>query len=327
MTLYGGESALNTPEWNEDLDSPEVKAAAYKLSRQQELILLSQEECMRLVEELEEESSQRSRQFHEHWGFGWAPGKAKRYWASGEQWTPSKRASLSKSLTRLENRGLIIRNNYKNEPRLSLESPVPKRTTTIKLTDLGRRVAKLLHKQYSVPPAQQFYTSSGSASSIPGRNKDLDTSEVRTAARKLSDLQKFILQTLEYLMQILTEKIEAKDFYNTDVRNFGLVWSPAVWEKSGEPSKEWTPSKRADFSRSLRRLENRGLVIRNNCKNELQMCQKTSASKRTTHVRLTELGRKVARWLINEDPWNPSIDQLDISPKERKELIERRKKG
>ncbi|HEY9834871.1 MAG TPA: hypothetical protein V6D26_30235, partial [Stenomitos sp.] len=234
-----------------------------------------------------------------------------------------KRASWSKSLARLENRGLIVRNNCNYEPRPSPYTPPPKRTTAIKLTSLGYRVAKLLDEQgFVCSLVKQFDHDSGAKLSIAEINKNLDSPSVRKAALKLSNLQKRMLQVLEFRLQ-LEEELEDDDFYNSDISSLGFSWG---FHPSEFYEQEWTPAIRADFSRSLRRLENRGLIIRNNYKNQPRISHKTPGPKRTTHIKLTELGRKVTRWLIKDDPYVDSYIETDLSRTERKRLIEHRKK-
>jgi hypothetical protein len=66
---------------------------------------------------------------------------------------------------------------------------------------------------------------------------------------------------------------------------WGIEWYPSlVFQWGYEP---WSPTDRAVCSRSLRRLEQRGLVERKN--------ERTGASRRTTNVRLTGRGRKIAK--------------------------------
>ena len=87
-----------------------------------------------------------------------------------------------------------------------------------------------------------------------------------------------------------------------DANDHGLsFW--AVWGVPHRPSKpfvrdgyEWTRSMAASLSRSLRRLEARGLLERGN---EIS----GDESKRTCNVKLTELGRAVARELMKGSPW------------------------
>lgn len=316
--------ALDTHEWNIDPESPEVKIAAQKLSPQQKFILLTYENLMQIAENSQEESTQRILQFP--WGFAWTPAKNKLCWPPGGEWTPSRRASLSKSIARLEQRGLIIRDNHKHEPRMSVETPAPKRTTTVKFTALGRGVAKLLYKRYSEFTLGHFHRRDESALSIQEINKDLEISELRKAAQKLSSQQKSILMIWEFWMQ-LEQELEDDDFDNSDIYRWGLWWWPSkFYEKSGEKPKDWTASDRADFSRSLKRLENRGLIIRNNHKNAPRASIETPPPKRTTYVKLTELGRKVATWLMKGDHYVDDT-KTNLSVKERKQLIERRQKG
>lgn len=319
---------MNTPEWEEELENPEVKAASQKLSRQQKWILLIQLDQLKIYQ-LAAQEPQKPIWFEQAsiWGFSWTPGNSReifaKLFAQDSEWTASKRASWSKSLARLEERGLIIRNNYHYEPRLSLDTAPPKRTTAIKLTSLGYRVAKRLDAQGSVlSSTKQFYKKDVAKSNTAEINTDLDSPSVRKAALKLSNLHKRMLQVLEFRMQ-LEEELEDDDFYNSDIYSLGFSWGFYPSEFYGQ---ECTPAIRADFSRSLRRLENRGLIIRNNYKNQPRMSHKTPAPKRTTHIKLTELGRKVARWLMKDDPYVDSYIETDLSPTERKRLIERREK-
>ncbi len=69
-------------------------------------------------------------------------------------------------------------------------------------------------------------------------------------------------------------------------QGWGVRWKPSqVWTKT-----ELTPSHRAAMSRSLRRMEERGLLHRLN---------DWTGRRRTTCVRLTPEGRRVARQLSN----------------------------
>src|SRR5262249_56410539 len=66
------------------------------------------------------------------------------------------------------------------------------------------------------------------------------------------------------------------------IRRFKSDYLLVPWVHEGE----WTPSDRASESRTLRRLENRGLVIRANMKGD---------NRRTTHVQLTKAGAAIIR--------------------------------
>ncbi|GAX43246.1 hypothetical protein NIES4075_42580 [Tolypothrix sp. NIES-4075] len=305
---------MNLLEWNEDIESLEVKTAARKLSPQQKLILLVLLDQLKVwYSALENSEKEIWFELASKWGFSWHPGNDRNilipffeFFGKRSEWTPAKRASWSKSLAKLEHRGLIIRNNYNYEPRISAETPPPKRTTAIKLTNLGYRVAKLLDKQETIFATKQFQKHSEASSSIPKTIKDSDSPEVKKAARKLSYLQKRILQVLEFRMQLLEEKDIHLD--NPDISRLGFSWwiHPSNFSKKywiDENSAKYTSSDRADLSRSLKRLENRGLIIRNNYKNQPRMSNKMPAPKRTTHIKITELGRKVATYLMIDNPY------------------------
>jgi DNA-binding MarR family transcriptional regulator len=71
----------------------------------------------------------------------------------GIQWTFSQNENmgeysdqaLSRSLQRLESRGLLVRSNHlRDEVRISPYDPPPSRTTSVKLTVIGREVAELI---------------------------------------------------------------------------------------------------------------------------------------------------------------------------------------
>jgi hypothetical protein len=204
---------VNLPEWNEDLNSLEAKTAAKKLSLQQKLILLVLLDQVKIWY-LAAKESHRPEWFRQAsiWGFSWKPGNNRetffKFFGQGAEWSASKRASWSKSLAKLEYRGLIIRNNYNCEPRLSTDTPPPKRTTAIKLTYLGYRIANLVDTQDSVFPVKQ----------LP---KCLDSPEVRKATRKLSRLQKRILSVLEFRMQIVNEE-------NIEIDDLGFPWCDQI---------------------------------------------------------------------------------------------------
>ncbi len=80
---------------------------------------------------------------------------------------------------------------------------------------------------------------------------------------------------------------------------FGIRWMPGKWGLTS------TPSSRAAYSRSLKRLEERGLVLRQNQVSGNPYTQMARASKdephnRTTHVQLTQLGEELAATLFSE---------------------------
>ncbi|MEH2111683.1 hypothetical protein [Nostoc sp.] len=214
---------MNLPEWNEDLNSLEAKTAAKKLSPQQKLILLVELDQLKVWYSAAKESH-KPEWFQQAsiWGFPWEPGNNReiltpffKFFGQGSEWSASKRASWSKSLAKLEYRGLIIRNNYNCQPRLSTDTPPPKRTTAIKFTYLGYIVANLVDTQGSVFPAKQLRKESEAKLSLAEINKHLDTPQVRKATRKLSRLQKRILSVLEFRMQVVEE--ENIKFYNPEL--------------------------------------------------------------------------------------------------------------
>jgi hypothetical protein len=105
------------------------------------------------------------------------------------------------------------------------------------------------------------------------------------AEARLSQLQKVILDAIWSETSRLETTLEPRGESGllARVREWGVEWHPSLWNDT------WTPTDRAVLSRALRRLEQRGLVERKN--------ERTGKSTRTTHVRLTERGREVAKWL------------------------------
>ncbi|MDZ8227132.1 hypothetical protein [Nostoc sp. ChiVER01] len=225
---------MNLPEWNEDLNSLEAKTAAKKLSPQQKFILLVLLDEVKIWYSAAKESH-RPEWFRQAsiWGFPWKPGNNReilipffKFFGQGSEWSSSKRASWSKSLAKLEYRGLIIRNNYNCEPRLSTDTPPPKRTTAIKLTYLGYRIANLVDTQGSVFPVKKLPKESEATLSIAEINKCLDSPQVRKGTRKLSRLQKRILSVLEFRMQVVEEadiKVDNPDIAHY-IDDLGFPW-------------------------------------------------------------------------------------------------------
>jgi hypothetical protein len=99
------------------------------------------------------------------------------------------------------------------------------------------------------------------------------------ATQKLSQLQKKILVRL-------VEKTES-DSENGSA-DLGFEWNPWEWFKESKWFDKTKPSRRINLSRSLKNLEDRGLIIR-----------QAANGKRTTHVKLTGLGRFVSKMLTN----------------------------
>jgi hypothetical protein len=102
---------------------------------------------------------------------------------------------------------------------------------------------------------------------------------------RLSQLQKVILGIVWDETVRLETDLTARGQHRllARVQYWGVEWHP------GRYMDDWTPADRAVFSRSLRRLEQRGLVERKN--------ERTGESTRTTNVRLTDRGREVAKRL------------------------------
>lgn len=91
------------------------------------------------------------------------------------------------------------------------------------------------------------------------------------ASKGLSWSQRRLLRQLFALQQEASAEAE------------GVLWEPAKWQR--QEGKPWTESARAATSRTLRRLEERGLLVRLGGGEE---------RRRTDRVRLTEVGRLVA---------------------------------
>lgn len=106
----------------------------------------------------------------------------------------------------------------------------------------------------------------------------------RTLARGLSDDQQAILEWLLDNQPLSTRA------------PWGIRWQPGKWGLINSRSAS------AAYSRTLKRLEERGLVLRQNRQsgNPLTRCARETSDEphnRTTHVLLTEIGVQVAEWL------------------------------
>jgi hypothetical protein len=101
------------------------------------------------------------------------------------------------------------------------------------------------------------------------------------AEARLSRLQRRLLRQL----QAQEAWIRACGDARAQVALFawGIPWRP------GAPYARWTASRRAAYSRALRRLEQRGLLLR-------VRRGRTRPSRRTTHVRLLTRWEAVAPW-------------------------------
>jgi len=108
----------------------------------------------------------------------------------------------------------------------------------------------------------------------------MSESDIMRATVKLSQLQRRILC---WLLD-MTERIETdgNDFDQNTLKHWGVKWNPRREKRSHS----------VILSRSLRRLETRDLVARTNDWG-------TGTHHRTTHAKLTELGREVANKLRN----------------------------
>jgi hypothetical protein len=113
----------------------------------------------------------------------------------------------------------------------------------------------------------------------------LDDEAAGIAEARLSWLQKAILAAVWAGTSSLETDLEVRGQHDllARVQYWGVEWYPRQWLE------RWTPADRAVFSRALRRLEQRGLVERKNARTVESTC--------TTHVRLTERGREVAKRL------------------------------
>jgi hypothetical protein len=98
----------------------------------------------------------------------------------------------------------------------------------------------------------------------------------------LSPLQRQIL--LKIGEMVLRIKVHGSAEGKAALNTWGIPWRPSTGDA------RWTPSQRSAWSRSLRRLEQRGLVLRRNWRNP--------HGRRTTHIVLSQDGEAVAQWLI-----------------------------
>jgi hypothetical protein len=102
---------------------------------------------------------------------------------------------------------------------------------------------------------------------------------------RLSQFQKAILGIVWDETVRLETELTARGEHGllARVQFWGVEWYPSRWL---DP---WTPAGSAVVSRTLRRLEQRGLVERKN--------ERSGQSTRTTNVRLTDRGREVTKRL------------------------------
>ncbi|MDZ8227133.1 hypothetical protein [Nostoc sp. ChiVER01] len=68
------------------------------------------------------------------------------------------------------------------------------------------------------------------------------------------------------------------------------------------------------------------MIIRNNYKNLPRKSNKIAAPKYSIHIKITDLGRDVAKWLMKEDYYVDSYGYTKLSSKQRKQLVEQIKK-
>lgn len=113
-------------------------------------------------------------------------------------------------------------------------------------------------------------------------------SELTTIAKYLSDDQ---LSILEWLFDNVP---------TSNLAPWGIRWQPGKWGLTD------SPSSRAAYSRTLKRLEVKGLVLRQNQTSGSPVTQEARRSSaephnRTTHVLLTELGVQVSKWLTKDE--------------------------
>src|SRR5262245_35476370 len=83
-----------------------------------------------------------------------------------------------------------------------------------------------------------------------------------------------------------------------------LGGGPVPWDPAGVHAaarRDWTAAHRAATSRALRRLEGRGLLVRlNPALGTAGDAGSPGRVRRTTSVRLTDLGVAAARWVVRE---------------------------
>jgi len=112
-----------------------------------------------------------------------------------------------------------------------------------------------------------------------------DDQDIAQHMKKLSALQR---ETLRYVLAQAEAAERAGGLEAGIARNFGATWHPS------RGLDDWSATDRAVFSRTLRRLEHRGLVVRHNHVGGPD-------SRRTTNVLLTPIGRLVAKRLTSDE--------------------------
>jgi hypothetical protein len=126
---------------------------------------------------------------------------------------------------------------------------------------------------------------------------------------RLSALQQRILLQLGAIVSSIKTNgtAEAKTALDT----WGVLWRP------GAGDAHWTPTKRSSCSRSLRRLERRGLVLRRNWR--------TPHGRRTTHLIPLPKGEAVVQRLAVQARHgvNHTFRQLELR---RRALVRRRRR-
>lgn len=289
--------------WSEDLDTLDVIKAAKKLSKEQKELLKSTEIFLLSIEhnhELKEEYFWVYEVYDRGVPFGNinylniknASHLLHQLRKLRDSYTPgsfsaSERASFSRMLNRLELRGLLIRNDSFNI-RTSLDDPPPKQTVFLKITNLGRRVAKRLLLKDPRNLSLLFQAEYINQTKVRTEN-------IKELSKKLSKLQKLILSKLHQLELF----IENKDMYL--VKDLFKIWGFG-FSKYIKPDLEnllvevIKPNKvnikRSSYSRTIKRLENRGLVIRMDSSIPYKL-DKNQLTKYTKNIRLTEIGRLV----------------------------------
>lgn len=127
------------------MDDAAIAQAMCKMSWSQRSILCW---ILEVTEWREQNGNDHNKRRLEFWGVHWQPSRGQ------QRWTRSDSAAVSRSLRRLEARGLVIRDNaISGSPsadgsRKSLDELPPKRACNVKLTELGRVVAKTVNKKY-----------------------------------------------------------------------------------------------------------------------------------------------------------------------------------
>lgn len=286
--------------WFKDLDTSDVIEAANKLSKEQKELIKSTEIFLLSIEynhELKEEYFWVYEVYDRGVPFGNinylniknASHLLHQLRKLGDSYTPgsfsaSKRSSFSRMLNRLESRGLLIRNDSFNI-RTSLDDPPPKQTVFLKMTNLGRRVAKRLLLKDPRNLSLLF------KSEYINQTKFI-TEDIRKISKNLSKLQKLILLML-YQLELF---LENKDMYL--VKDLFIIWGFS-FSKYIKPDLEnvlielnEVNIKRSTYSRTLKRLESRGLVIRMGSTIPYNL-DKNQLTKYTKNIRLTEIGRLV----------------------------------